>query len=199
VGILAKNMTLPIPPPDRYIENDYQLCFDCHSAYLNVTKEVIFGVRENGAYDSGYGPGFANPPYHLSAIQTKFRDQNNRGTGKAYDDSNLYIDFWLSGYNSVNLHWVHIASFPWRYRDSIASYISCTACHNVHGTNSQWGMTYDEMSYQRFQSGSDWYGKMGATNPYTLGQFPISCDMRCHDTSYSVGFDSSSWYEPPNE
>ncbi len=200
VGLLGRNMKLPLIPADVYAEGDYQLCFDCHSSYSDVTKEAVLGVSSSGTYSGDYGPGFNPPPYDISAIKTKFRDQNNRGTGEAYDDPS---NFWLSGedfviHDSVNLHWFHIAFDAWYYRGVTWSGMSCTACHSVHGTNSQYGMTYDEMAYQQITgTGADRYGMMGASDPYTLDQFPTSCAMNCHDSSAWGA--THSWFDPANE
>ena len=193
-GLLARNLTLPATN-DVYIENDYQLCFDCHASYQRVGKEQVLGVKLSGALYCDYGPGFDYPPYSLAATATLFRDQNNRGTGKLYDDP---PNFWLWGCDSVNLHWFHTALVVWNYRGTYSNNggMSCTACHNVHGTESPQGMTYAEMGYRHWAGtvAGDWYGKMDASVPYTLDRYPTSCAMNCHDSS-SWG-QTYNWYEP---
>jgi hypothetical protein len=199
VGLLARNMTLPLPP-DAYRENDFQLCFDCHDAYPQVAKEAVFGVNFSGNYYGGYGPGLAFPPYDIQAITTRFRDQNNRGTGLPYDDSSIWIDFWFWGSNSANLHWRHIAWLEWQYRGAVPSGTSCTACHNVHGTNTQWGMVHDEMEYAHYSGiGGDQYAQMSAVDPFTLDQYPVYCTFGCHRPTTPGFGKASAWFEPPNE
>ncbi|HAS53521.1 MAG TPA: hypothetical protein DCS42_05000 [Nitrospiraceae bacterium] len=199
VGILARNMTLPVPA-DRYIENDYDLCLNCHSSYTGVRKEDIFGVRFGGAYYRGYGPGFNFPPYDIPSIHTKFRDQNNRGTGYPYDNSSIYIDFWLWGANSVNLHWVHIALDVWNYRGAVPSGVSCTACHNVHGTNNPYGMTHDEMGYQHYvEVNGDQYSQLNSISPYLLDLHPMNCTFGCHKPVEPGFGQASAWLESANE
>ena len=218
VGILAKN--LQIPQPDRYREPDFAICLDCHQSYANVSKEAIFGVKftevVSGAtithnYDWGYGPpqnpllrsdpaDVYKPPYNLSGgIQTHFRDQNyRRATGKIYDDMEFYYDPEDSE-EFLNLHWLHIGSQAWNYRGMTPQTgISCTACHSVHGTNTQNGMVHDEMQYRVFSAGSDSYGTMlGDLN--RLDQYPTYCAFNCHGMFYDFFGGTSNWYEPSNE
>jgi hypothetical protein len=119
-----------------------------------VTKEVVFGVRFGGNYDQPDGPpqnpvlrpeNINNPPYDLPDIKTKFRDRNDQLSGKFYDDSSFFTS------SQPNLHWFHIGFQAWNYRgtapdlDTANSGISCTACHSVHGSNTQVGMVYDSM------------------------------------------------------
>lgn len=206
-ALLAKNMTFP--QPDRYRESDFALCFECHQSYPTVTKEIIFGVHFTEVvsgititrnYDGPYGP-IQNPllrsdtahqdypPYNLpGGIQTHFRDQNyGRSTGKFYDD----IAFWGNYY--TNLHWFHISMQTWSYRGTTSSGISCTACHGVHGANTQWGMVHDQLGYNVAVSGLDSYGTM-TTNLPGLG-YPAYCSFNCH----GVQGTTYNWYDPPNE
>jgi hypothetical protein len=200
-GLLSRNMTLPLNPANVYRENDFQLCFDCHASYPNVTKEAVFGVNYSGAYYGDYGPNFAFPPYDIPSIQTRFRDQNHRNTGLPYDDASIWIDFWLWGANSVNLHWTHIAwDFFWQYRGSIYSGTSCTACHNVHGTDTPWGMVHDEMGYAHYDGvGGDKYAQMNGVDPYMLDQHPMYCTYGCHRPTQPGFGKASAWFEPPHE
>jgi len=199
VGLLANQMGLPASL-DTYVESEYKLCFDCHSAYPVITKDSILGVEQGSAYDGAYGPGSSYPPYYTSGLITKFADRNAQGSGKPYDDPS---NFWLSGYDNVNLHVVHIAWDVWDYRGVYRSGMSCQACHSVHGTSSPVGMTYASMDFQHFtvpQGGSlpdDKYGKLGpaATNPYTMDRYPTYCYMNCH--SAAAWGETSSWYYPP--
>ncbi len=206
IGLLAKN--LQIPQPDRYRDTDFAICFDCHQYYPAVTKEIIFGVLFNGNYDTNYGPiqdpllrsSMTNsaPPYNLTeGIKTRFRDQNYDGsTGKSYDDYIMWGQY-------LNLHWFHIASQVWSYRGTTPyTGFSCTACHSVHGSNTKWGMLYDNLQYDLYSvttpSGTDSYGMMSG-NLTTLDQYPTYCMMNCHGDLESWGLITHSWYDPPNE
>ncbi len=206
VGLLVKN--LQIPQPDRYRDTDYAICFDCHQYYSTVTKEIVFGVRFNGNYDTNNGPiqdpllrssmtNSAAPPYNLTGgIKTRFRDQNYDGsTGKFYDD------FATFGGTYVNLHWLHIASQVWSYRGIIdQTGISCTACHSVHGSNTQQGMIYDELQYAVYSAGSDSYGTL-LSDLNNVVQYPTYClsTYNCHAFFSNYIGPMHNWYEPANE
>ncbi len=201
-ALLSRNMTLPLTPANVYRENDFQLCFDCHADYPAVTKETVFGVSYSGAYYGKYGPLGAYPPYDISEIRTQFRDQNYGGGVLPYDDSNVWKYFWLlNDPISVNLHWSHIAwDFFWQYRGALSSGTSCTACHNVHGTDTPWGMVYDEMGYAHYDGvGSDKYAQMNGADPYVLDQYPAFCAYGCHRPTPPGFGKASAWFEPLNE
>ncbi|HAK60031.1 MAG TPA: hypothetical protein DCO77_06550 [Nitrospiraceae bacterium] len=134
-----------------------------------------------------------SPPYYISSIQTLFRDKTGQGSLKPYDDDNA----WWYGPPKMNLHWFHLGIWTWNYRDSIASGISCTACHNVHGTNSPWGMTHEELGYQHNTAGADQYGTMSSQSPYTAYLFPLNCTIACHDGDYWGT--TSNWFVPADE
>jgi hypothetical protein len=201
VGILAKNMQ--VPQPDRYRETDFDICLSCHGSFPAVTKEVVFGVRFGGRYDQPDGPAqdpairagsIQNPPYDLSGgIQTRFRDQNDGASGKFYDDPPFFT-------SATNLHWFHIGLQTWNYRGTALnlntpnSGISCTACHSVHGSNTQWGMVYDSMLYSHTTASLDTFSMM-SVDLATLSQYPTYCAFNCHNilgTTYG-------WFEPANE
>jgi hypothetical protein len=192
VGVLSKNMTLPLDdwnwftPPDN--EFYYELCFNCHHHYPGYTKEDILGAKQGGNYDLEHQSWGATTPYYIPAIQTRFRDKNNQGSGKTYDDPS----FWFSYFN---LHFFHIQGGWWLYRDTYDSSISCIACHNVHGSNTRWGWLYDTMQYNHYLSGGDEYGTMDAPDYSILSQFPTSCAFNCH----SIQGKTYNWFEPSGE
>ncbi|HWR73372.1 MAG TPA: hypothetical protein VN604_09390 [Nitrospirota bacterium] len=201
-GLLSRNMTLPLTPANVYRENDFQLCFDCHGSYPSVSKEVVFGVNYSGAYYGKYGPLGAYPPYDIPEIRTRFRDQNHGGGALPYDDDNVWKYFYLMNVPvSVNLHWSHIAwDFFWQYRGNISSGTSCTACHNVHGTDTPWGMVHDEMGYMHYDgTGVDKYAQMNGVDPYVLDRYPTYCAYGCHLPTPPGFGKASAWFEPPNE
>jgi hypothetical protein len=214
IGILAKN--LQIPQPDRYRETDFAICFECHQSYPAVTKEVVFGVKFTEVvsgvtithnYDWDHGPAqdpllrsdpafVMYPPYNLpGGIQTHFRDQNYNGTtGKPYDDFVAYGQY-------LNLHWFHIAAQVWSYRGTIAQTgVSCTACHSVHGSNTQQGMVYDQLQYTVYSSGSDSYGTL-LSDLNNIVQYPTYClsTFNCHASFSGFFGPMHNWYEPANE
>ncbi len=138
-----------------------------------------------------------SPLYYIPAIQTRFRDQcGGNPLDPPYKDDNC---FWW-GIPQANLHWFHIGMTAWGYRDNnlSPSGVSCTTCHSVHGTNSQWGMTHDELGYQHnLGLGTDEYGTMSSQLPYTADLFPINCTFACHRGDWWGT--TSNWFEPPNE
>jgi len=205
VGLLAKNMTLPLIT--TYDPLDFELCFDCHAnetAPMARTKEEIFGVRFGGAYDGAYGPEQAppgsgnNPPYNVPDIVTSFRDKNNQGKLDGEGLPVVWDDPENGNQLAKNLHWYHAyLVYPWwDYRgnggdSNYWSSISCQACHDVHGTDSAYGMLHEEIGYDRTTDGEDVYGSIG--NPNSLGDFPTGCAWNCHDTTMMV---TSAWIGP---
>ncbi|MDA8077543.1 MAG: CxxxxCH/CxxCH domain-containing protein [Nitrospiraceae bacterium] len=176
VGLLGRSLTLPNASTKYYRSSDeasYDACFACHSNYQRVTKEAVMGYRQGGNYDvNGDGP----PPYNILNILTKFRDRNGQGSGKVYDDITYF-----SG-QFANLHYYHVQSGGWSYRGSVSSSISCTACHSVHGSNTQSGWVYDELQYTRYtDTGGDQYGTMALLNYSQLANHPTNCAFNCHN------------------
>lgn len=191
-GILARNMTMPLNEWAWFSvasEPYYELCFNCHQSYSNITKEAILGYRLGGNYDiNGDGP----PPYNIPDIMTKFRDRYD-GSAKPYDNSG-----WTGGYS--NLHYFHVQGGLWKYRDVVPSSIQCIACHNVHGSNTQWGWVHDEMQYNHYDDGLpvpiDRYGRIDAPGA-SLDNYPTGCGLfNCHDGFMGA---TTNWFEPPNE
>jgi len=195
VGLLARNLTLPNYKTNWFAtadEVDYELCFSCHASYPRVTKEAILGFKQGGNYDLDFltSTGVI-PPYYIPSIQTKFRDVNLGTTGKFYDDTALFSD------PHTNLHLYHVQIGPnvWSYRDSISSSIVCISCHNVHGSNTQWGWVYDDIQFSHYVgTGSDQYGMIGAPLD-SMSNYPTSCTFNCHN----VLDITHSWFEPSDE
>ncbi len=195
VGLLSKNLTLPSSKTNWFAtadEGDYELCFSCHSNYPRVTKEAILGFKQGGKYDLEFlasNPTVV-PPYYIPSIQTKFRDVNLGTTGKAYDDPALFSD------PHTNFHLYHVQIGPaWNYRDFLSSSIVCISCHNVHGSNTQWGWVYDEIQFSHYLgTGSDQYGMIGEPLG-SLSNYPTSCTFNCHN---NLGI-THSWFEPSDE
>ncbi len=198
VGILARNLELPnygganfgYEPSDEPL---YDLCFHCHASYPGITKEYILGVQAGSNYDwdhywSWYG-GPSTPPYYIPNISTTFRDRNSQRTGRSYDDVSWWGDFF-------NLHFWHLDDFSWNYRNTYASGITCISCHNVHGSNTQFGWIYDELGWAHDTGvGSEEYATMA--NPANTMSYPVSCTSDCHLPS--VGGLTHMWFSPPNE
>ncbi|MBI5741404.1 MAG: CxxxxCH/CxxCH domain-containing protein [Nitrospirae bacterium] len=198
-GLLAKNLTLPLTqagqgaPYRTDDEGAYELCFNCHSNYPRVTKEAVLGVKAGSNYDWDHWWGVM-PPYYTASTRTNFKDRYD-ASGKPYDDQ----EGWRGPGEYYNLHFWHIqdgAGNGWKYRDSINSNVHCLTCHNVHGSNTQWGWVYDEMQYNHYdgQSG-DKYGKMGLQNLNLLNSYPVSCAYNCHPATGVL----NNWFEPAGE
>ncbi|MBI5675469.1 MAG: CxxxxCH/CxxCH domain-containing protein [Nitrospirae bacterium] len=198
-GLLAKNLALPLTvagegaPYKTTNEGAYELCFSCHSNYSRVTKEAILGVKAGSKYDWDHWWGVM-PPYYTASTQTNFKDRYDN-SGKTYDDD---MGFRLPG-KYFNLHYYHIqdgGGSGWRYRDSINSNIHCLTCHNVHGSNTQWGWVYDEMQYTHHDGqGADKYGTIELPNLNNLNNYPISCALNCHPSAGPL----DNWFEPAGE
>jgi hypothetical protein len=202
---MARNFQ--IPQHDRYRESDFAICFDCHQSYPAVTKEILFGVTFGGNYDWNYGPlqdpplrpaGFESyPPYDASSlggIRTRFSDKNAQASGKYYDDENLFGQYF-------NLHWFHVGAQAWAYRGigiTMITGFSCTSCHGVHGTTTQWGMIYDDFQYSETAVGPDIFGRMNG-NAANLSGYPAYCFYNCHQVIEDFVGPSHSWFEPPSE
>lgn len=192
--LFAANLTLPIPTtvPDSYNPNDFKLCFDCHASYPRVSKESVLGVKQGGRYYGNYGPGDQYPPYLLTSIQTRFRDQNNDVAQRTYDDSHNILP-------GINLHWYHISIDGfWVYR-GVTGGASCVTCHSVHGSSNSVAMVRDQIGYRHAlpgeaQTGED-FGLITSTNN-TLRTFPVNCTYTCHSL---MGNPPHAWFEPPNE
>ncbi len=197
VGLLAKNLTLPITKYTFFNsadEPDYDLCFNCHASYSRVSKEAILGMRADGIFATDLLATWGVlPAYTIADIQTLFRDVNLGTTGKAYDD----LAFFSSAHE--NLHMYHVQAgdtfYGWRYRDTTLSAITCISCHSVHGSNTQWGWVHDAMLFSHLSgTGGDQYGRIGV-DPSNLDVYPISCTFSCHMFFPTT----SSWFEPSQE
>jgi hypothetical protein len=198
-GLLAKNLALPLTPAGQgspYRTDDeaaYELCFNCHSNYARVTKEAILGVKAGSKYDWDHWWGVM-PPYYTASTQTNFKDRYD-ASGKSYDDQ----EGWRGAGEYYNLHFFHIqdgGGNGWKYRDSISSNIHCLTCHNVHGSNTQWGWVYDEMQYNHYDGqNGDKYGRIGMPNLNNMNNYPISCAYNCHPITGVL----DNWFEPAGE
>jgi hypothetical protein len=213
-GLLAQNMTYPISPTAPYNYNDYRLCFDCHASYPAVTKEVVLGYRLVGNYDliSTLGVTFMQQtPYPTSSIQSLFRDQYTN-SGAPFDNR---IDFVL--YNFMPLHNYHLLGtlvdplvpalsnlLTVNYRNDVTQQgrVSCTTCHNVHGTNSAVRSTYDSLFLTRGAAGPNLFSTLPffAAVPASLFQsYPTNCTADCHSVYATPANNSDYWYSPANE
>jgi predicted CxxxxCH...CXXCH cytochrome family protein len=228
-GLLTKNMTFPIAETAAYNANDYQLCFECHANYAAVTKEVVLGYKLGGNYDVAFNTAtFSLPatPYYTSGIQTLFRDQyvpgdtTRIGTDSTPYNNNIGLPV-LDQYTFMPLHNMHLMAiytdatisvpnaFTWNYRNDPVQVgrITCTTCHNVHGTNGSIRNTYDEFVLERGTGiGSDLYTAFWGivlypplNGPYPLTTYPMSCAYDCHGVSVQNNLPTTYWYSPSNE
>lgn len=216
-GLLAQNVTNPIPLTQTYNYNDYRLCFDCHANYPAVTKEVILGYRLGGNYDVAYAaPEFtlSATPYYTSGIQSLFRDRYVSGDPRPYSDIVFLPAF---SYAYMPLHNFHLfgtyfdplvnVSLPFRpnwlsayYRNDTAQAgrITCTACHNVHGTNSSVRSTYDSLQLTSHAgAGLDFYTSLPITAAQTsvMSAYPLNCTADCHGIQGATSY----WHTPSDE
>jgi hypothetical protein len=203
-GLLTRNMTLPIPAAAPYAESQYQLCFDCHANYSDVTKEVVLGYKQGGHYDVTWAPSPYSSP--TTTIRSHFRD-------RYISSASLYPSYWLGVNQAYNdnfftsdpytpLHNYHLSPTDgwmqniWDYRGSgTTGRASCVTCHNVHGSNTPVRSVYDEFGLVRGSNfGIDEY--VALTSPNTLDTFPINCTYSCHGI---YGVETFYWHTPADE
>jgi hypothetical protein len=192
-----------------YDENHFNLCFSCHAGYGNVTKERTLGVRFGGMLDTGYGGSWGprgwNPPYDTGgAFLTRFADHNI-----ASDPSFILNDYGIWGPPDANRHWFHLglrmASFrgPGNCMSNVnCSGITCVNCHDVHGSNIQYGGVYDELAYTNTTTAGNIYSQMTLSAYYDypgnlnyLSNYPTYCSFNCHH----VQGETRAWYYPITE
>ena len=202
LGLLTKGMNFLIDANTDYNEDDYELCFSCHANYPGVTKEDILGVKEGGNYDyeltidppMGDSIIYGTPPYYNSGVQTEFLDSDGRIHGSSSE--------------KYQLHWFHISmrvrgsGDAWLYRgqgtpsDCSACHSSsiptgnkatCTACHDVHGSNAPFGMVYDELMLSH--DIDETKGILGIPRE-NLVNSPMNCGLGvCHSDPLEYTFD----------
>ena len=198
-GLLTNTMNFRIPLESlatysagrasaaSYNANNYKLCLDCHANYPAVTKEVVFGFLAGGVYDifkevTSFG---------TTTQQSQFRDFYN-GTNIPFYSDTMWGDTYLA------LHNYHLLGFEsqaiivpvgtnalqWKYRGDPARVgrITCTACHNVHGSVAPTvGSTYDALGLQEFVNGGDVYVSLGPSLlPGDFLKAPMNCAVDCH-------------------
>jgi hypothetical protein len=199
---------------------NYKLCFDCHESYPAVTKNVVLGYLSGGVYDRKKSPS----PYSTSTMRSLFRDRyiGNPanyplawgGIDQPYNDtmwSDPYLalhNYHLLGFEANALVDPTVNMLQWKYRGDPArtGRITCTACHNVHGTAAPTiRSTHTELGLQKDY---DFFGNGYTPFPgesYTsldpfidaaiMSSYPMNCAIDCH------GFkgQSSYWHTPNGE
>lgn len=202
-GMLSRRLTLPLLTSGGWAPGPYQapadevhydLCFHCHDAYAatrpDITKESILGVKAGSTFDNHHG-WWVWPPYYIANITTYFRDANISGLSpaKPYNDTPDWGNY-------HNLHYWHLEDGLWNYRGTTYSGVSCTTCHSVHGSNTEFGYVYDEFELTRYvMPNGDEYATINKAN---LASQPINCNWwgaGCHN----VMGDKHMWYFPTNE
>jgi predicted CxxxxCH...CXXCH cytochrome family protein len=214
-GLLTNLMNFQIPltfdtvnPANTFVYNNYKLCFDCHDNYPAVSKETVLGYKQGGKYDFAWAP----TPYYTSGIQSLFRDRYIDdplnypsywgGVFQAYND-----DVWLGTY--APLHNYHLLGdipvwLNWKYRGDPARIgrITCTTCHNVHGTNGTVRSTYEEFGIipnsPYVPMGPDQYKTFADPMSFQdaiMKAYPINCNVNCH----AMMGTSSYWHDPADE
>jgi hypothetical protein len=190
--------------------NNYKLCFDCHASYPAVTKEVVLGFRAGGVYDILK----ARTPYYTPGIQSLFRERYiGIDPARPYSDTmfgdpylalhnyhliGFEVDTFVFPFNEVNM-------LQWKYRGDPAQVgrITCTACHNVHGTASPTiRSTYPELRLQRDYPfwigftplpGESYTSIDPSIDAAIMTSFPLNCAIDCHGKQ-----GQSSYWNIPN-
>lgn len=218
-GLLTSAMSFSIPltfdtanPAGVFVYNNYKLCFDCHDSYPAVAKEVVLGYKLGGKYDVAAPYNRAPTPYYTTGIQSLFRDRyiadplnypvSWSGVDQPYNDGP-----WLLSY--APLHNFHLLGdavpfLSWKYRGDPGQVgrITCTACHNVHGTNGTVRSTYEEFGIVTNTPyavvGSDSYRKLEPMFNYddtVFKAYPINCNINCHQMMGNTSY----WFSPADE
>ncbi len=220
-GMLTSNMNFNMTTT-TYNYNNYKLCFDCHENYSTVSKEVVLGYKATGNYDDPTTSWYPTP-YYTTSIQSLFRD-------RYIEDPANYPGYWtdIAEYNdrvwlyntNLPLHNFHLLgyevilpgidetpSLTWKYRGDAGQIgrITCTACHNVHGTSpGTVRSTYSEFGITaNIGYGSDVYKSFKSPDPFDpnepyLSRYPIGCVVsNCHAQSHPN--DSYYWHTPSDE
>jgi hypothetical protein len=223
-GLLTNTMNFPIPLVSAGVytpnplgssdyANNYKLCFDCHANYPAVTKEVVLGYRSGGVYNVQKAP----TPYYTPGMQSLFRDRyigNPANYPVSWGGSDqFYNDFVFSPYSFLALHNYHLLGFQensigdptvnmlqWHYRGDPArtGRITCTACHNVHGTVAATiRSTHRELGLAVNAITPPFFGEMytslsPAISPAIMSSFPLNCAVDCHGNTGQ----SSYWHTP---
>jgi hypothetical protein len=211
-GLLTNTMNFQIPLVNQavysagrasvssYDENNYRLCFDCHANYPSVSKEVVLGFRSGGFYDIFEQPTPLSLGTYTQA--SHFRDYYTIVSPPFYSDT-------MWGYTYMALHNYHLIGFEsrailvpagvnalqWKYRGDPASIgrITCTACHNVHGTTVPTiRSTHEALGLTQFVNVADIYVTLGT--PSSIAN-PMNCAVDCH----TPGGQTSYWYTPARE
>ena len=223
-GLLTNRMNFQIPlvsfaafsadpVGSSFAYDNYKLCFDCHDSSTALTKEVVLGYLQGGAYDV---PLVAPTPYFNPAgIQSLFRerylsDPNDYppawgGVNQPYYNDTMFTDgnmalhnFHLIGFRSIL--YPQINELTWKYRGDPARIgrITCTACHNVHGTEvATIRSTYPELGLESFTGvGADIYTSIYPfITELTVTSPPMNCAVGCH----GVAGQTSYWHTPSGE
>lgn len=220
----AMNFQIPLVTASAYAAdpigssdyaNNYKLCFDCHAGYPAVAKEVVLGYRAGGVYDSMKAP----TPYYTLGMQSLFRERfianpanypvSWGGISPPYNDtlwSDPYLalhNYHLLGFEANALVDPTVNMLQWKYRGDPARVgrITCTACHNVHGTAAATvRSTYPELGLRQ-----NFFGSLHPGESYTsldpfisttiMSSSPLNCAVDCH----GLQGQSSYWHTPNGE
>ena len=216
-GLLTNTMNFQIPLATQavysadplgssYDYNNYRLCFDCHENYSTVSKEVVLGFLTGGVYDNFVDNLFvARSPFNVQQ-QSRFRDHYDSLLPPGWYNENMW------GYPWLALHNYHLIGFEskstivpagvnalqWKYRGdpNRIGRITCTACHNVHGTAVPTiGSTHEELQLTGFTSGVDGYVTLGTLGTPSMTAHPLNCAVDCHTPAGQTSY----WHTPSGE
>lgn len=207
-GLLANAMNFRIPVVSRAVYSadplgtsynyaNYKLCFDCHESSPAVSKEVVLGFFTGGVYDIFV----ARSPFNTRQ-SSRFREHYDPGVFLGYNDT-------MFGYPYLALHNYHLLGFEsrgfplppdenwlqWNYRGdpSMPGRITCTACHNVHGTTvPSVGSTHEALGLETFSDGANLYTTLGLP---MMSADPMNCAVDCHGPAGQTSY----WHTPGGE
>jgi len=220
IPLVSASVYTPNPLGSSDYANNYKLCFDCHANYPSVTKEVVLGYQSGGVYDIQKAP----TPYYTLGMQSLFRDRyildpvnyplSWGGINQPYNDT-LWDDPYLAlhNYHLLGFEANELAPDPmenmlqWKYRGDPARIgrITCTACHNVHGTTGTTiRSTHRELGLQKdyqfnpvyvLPPGDSYTSLDPFINDAIITSSPMDCAVDCHGKQGQ----SSYWHTPNGE
>ena len=182
-GLLVNKMTFPVTNP-IFDDSNYQLCNQCHeNTPTSYTIANIAGVGDGSNYGQTHAAGYNQFPYLIDNTVTAFHDYETEGA--------------VTGTPQFNLHLFHLV-YPfwesWEYRGDTSSFLSCTTCHNVHGTAQQYSYLWDEWGfYTETELGVE-YGRM-PDFAFDNSSYPQFCGMSCHGVAMIPRYPRSQFNE----
>jgi predicted CXXCH cytochrome family protein len=182
LNVPARNLTLPLT--SGYDRKHFTLCYGCHEKlFLPMGKEIdVIGLPPRYAdWGRQIARGLSPSPIQVGAIRTKFVNTSTRG----FNQQNV----------PANIHWDHLSTmgslrlvYDSDHDGVFDSNITCTACHDPHGTPYK-AMTKKDLA---ITDGRDQYGTYSyiGSDLYKQPGGDVYCDA-CHTQG-----EATKYYHP---